>query len=246
MDKNIYRTYDFNFDKNVYMKNFREALEKSDVAKLSKFDDMLRDMGIKNYDFETVKSYFYGRRALPLNVFIAVCKKLRLSADEIAFPNSVQIPQYTKDICECEDLFRNIFYPYNPTMDGSQPYDLIEFFDAETYKSDVDKLALILSRYNYLIQKYHYASVSTDEFVQIFYFTQRYIIDRSKREETDFEGILDWIQDYRNDEFLYAFYEKYTLGFYGMSCHSLLEILSTAINDEFIIYAKQLFPVQDR
>ncbi len=245
MDINIYRAYSFDFDTDTYFKNFKKALESSGISKPAQFNRLLKNAGIKCYDFETVKSYFYGRRVLPLNVFIAVCKSLRLCADNITFPNSIQTPLYSKDICDCEHLFRNIFYPYNPPIDDGTPDNLTEFFDAETYEGDVDNLAAILSRYNYLIQKYHYAAVSNDELMQISRFTERHIINRSKGEKTDSEEIIKWIRSYSDKDFLNAFYDKYTIGYYGMSCHSLLEILSTAIQNRFIRYAKQLLPRQD-
>ena len=155
MDINIYKAYSFTFDANEYCKKFKEALCQANIKMPADFNNLLKSAGIKYYDYETVKSYFYGRRIPPFDVFIAVCKKLNLNADAIVFPHSVQDPQYNKDICDCEYLFRNVFYPYNPSEDGGTPDNLTEFFDAETYEGDVDSLALILSRYNYLIQKYH-------------------------------------------------------------------------------------------
>ncbi len=245
MDINIYRTYSFDFDTNIYIKEFKKALDNSGVKKPAQFNQLLQNAGIKDYDFETVKSYFYGRRVPPLNIFIAVCKSLRLCADRIAFPQSIQNPLYDGDISDCEYLFGNIFYPYSPPINDDIPVDLTEFFYAETYESDVDKLALILSRYNYLIQKYHYAAVSGDELAQISLFTERYIIDRANDGVTDSERVIEWIRNCEDEDFLKSFYDKYTIGFYSMSCHSLLDILSTAIEGKFIRYAEQLLPDQD-
>jgi hypothetical protein len=245
MEINIYKTYNFDFDTDIYTKEFKKALDNSGVKKPAQFNQLIKDAGIKDYDYETVKSYFYGRRVPPLNIFIAVCKSLHLCADEIVFPQSIQKPLFNKDICDCEYLFRNIFYPYNKSEDDNIPTDYTEFFDAETYESNVDDLALILSRYNYLIQKYHYASVSNDELMQISFFTQRYIIDREKNDITDSENVMEWIRSSDDEEFFKAFYDKYTLGFYCMSCHSLLDVLGTAIQSKFIRYAQRLLPHQD-
>ena len=246
MDINIYKTYSFTFDTKKYIENFKEALRKANIKMPADFNKVLKNAGIKHYDYETVKSYFYGRRVLPLDVFIVVCKSLHLNADAIVFPHSVQDPLYNKDICDCEDFFRNIFYPYNMTEDGGTPDNLTEFFDAETYESDVDALAQVLSRYNYLIQKYHEVAVSNDELMQIVCFTERYIIDRSNNGGINAEEVMQWIRDCDCEEFLNAFYDKYTLGFYSMSCHSLLEFLSTVIDDKFIRCAGKLLPYQDR
>ena len=155
-------------------------------------------------------------------------------------------PVFNQDICECEDYFRNIFYPYSMPEDGGTPDDLTEFFEAETYESNVDYLTLILARYNYLIQKYHSAAVSDDEFMQITYFTKKYIIDRAKDGEIDVDEVMKWLRDCDDEDFLKAFYNQYTLGFYTMSCHSLLKILRTAIDAHLIRYAEQLLPPQDR
>ena len=79
MDVNIYRTYKFDFDPDVYLREFKKALDESGVTKPALFYQMLKDVGIRGYNYETVKSYFYGRRMAPLNVLIAVCKKMELS-----------------------------------------------------------------------------------------------------------------------------------------------------------------------
>ena len=246
MEINIYRTYSFAFTAEQYVKNFKHALDHAGIKMPADFNHLLKNAGIKHYDYESVKSYFYGRRVPPLDVFFAVCKALRLNADDIAFPDSVQPPLSNKDICKCENYFRNVFYPYNPSEDGGTPENLTEFFDAETYESDVDELTLILSRYNYLIQKYHYAAVSNDELMQICYFTERYIIDRSKDGVIDGEEVIKWIRNCDEEDFLEAFYDRFTLGFYTMNCRSLLKILSTAIDAKFIRYAELLLPPQDR
>lgn len=246
MDINIYKNYSFTFDTNEYIKNFKNALYNANINKPADFNKLLKNAGVKGYDYETVKSYFYGRRVPPIAVFIAVCKILHLSADAIAFPKSMQTPLYDKDICDCEYLFRNIFYPYNQAEDGGTPDNLTELFDAETYESYVDDLSLIISRYNYLIQKYHYVAVSNDELIQISYFIEKYIIDRNESIETDCNEVLTWIKNCHSEDFLKAFYDKYTLCFYTMKCHSLLDILSTAIDGKFIRYAEQLLPNQDK
>ena len=246
MDINIYKTYSFTFDTDEYIKNIKRSLDNCGIKKPADFNKLLKNAGVKSCDYETVKSYFYGRRVLPLDIFISVCKSLSLNADEIAFPHSVQDPRCNKDICGCEELLRNIFYPYNPSEDGSTPENLTEFFDAETYESDVDAFALVLSRYNYLIQKYHYAAVSSDELMQISYFTERYIIDRAQDGTNNAEKVMAWIRDCIDEEFLEAFYDKYTIGLYTVSCHTLLKVLSTAIDDKFISYAEKLLPYQDK
>ena len=246
MEINIYKTYGFGFDANRYVQNFKAALDAADINKPGDFNKLLKASGIQSYDYETVKSYFYGRRIPPLDIFFAVCKALRLNADAIAFPDSVMDPVYDKDICECEDCFRNVFYPYNPSEDGKTPENLTELFDAETYESDVDRLALILARYNYLIQKYRFAAVSDDELMQICCFTKRYIINRSKDGVIDVEEVTKWIRRCDEEDFLEAFYDQYTLGFYTMNCRSLLNIMSTAIDAGLIGYAEQLLPPKDR
>ncbi len=245
MNRDIYKTYRFDFDMNVYLREFKKALESSGITKPAMFQRMLNDAGVKKYDYETVKSYYYGRRVPPLNVFIAVCKSLNLSADKIAFPESIKDPEYNRELPACEYLFRNIFYPYNYSEENNAFVDLDEMFFPETYESNVDELALILSKYNYLIQKYHYASVSNDELDQIYAFTQIYIIERNKNTPTEAEDIMEWMRSHKDGEFLEEFYNRYTIGFYGMSCSSLLHTLSKAIDSKYIRYASQLLPIQD-
>ena len=245
MDSNIYRAYSFKFDSAVFTENFKKALNNKGIDKPAEFNKKLKEAGIKQYDYETVKSYFYGRRVPPLDVFISVCKTLGLNADDIAFPGSVQNPKDDDDIRISWEVLGNIFCPYNPPLNGEAPKNLTEFFNEESYEKNVDAFAKALAKYNYLMQKYHYASVSNDEVIQITYFTEKYIIERGKEESTSFEEVKKWIRDYEGEEFLDAFYDKYTLGYYAMSCHSLLEILSGAIDKKFIKYAEQLLPYQD-
>ena len=248
MDINIYKTYRFRFDAKAYVENFKKALRDADIKMPADFNNLLKNAGIKHYDYETVKSYFYGRRVPPMDVFIAVCKSLKLNADAIAFPDSIEDPEcdISIDVWGIEDFFRTVFYPYNMPEAGGIPDDLTEFFDSETYESDVDYLAKILSRYNYLIQKYHDAAVSDDEFTQIACFTEKYIVDRSKDGIIDVDEVMKWIRACEKEEFLDAFYDKYTLGFYTMNCHELLKVLSTAIDEKFIQYAEKLLPYQDK
>lgn len=246
MEIDIYRTYKFDFDPDVYLKAFRKALIDSDVNKPALFYQLLKEAGINGYDYETVKSYFYGRRVPPLNVFIATCKKLNLSANQIAFPDSILDPKCNRDITCCEEWFRNVFYPYNYSDEEDTFEDLHLLFSAEIYQNDVDTIARILSKYNYLIQKYHSVAVSVDEFEQILVFTGRYIIDRQKDTETKPEQIMQWIHDCQAEDFMKAFYDKYTIGFYTRSCCSLLRKLSKAIPEKYIVCAAQLLPEQDR
>jgi len=245
MDVNIYRTYKFDFDPDVYLREFKKALDESGVTKPALFYQMLKDVGIRGYNYETVKSYYYGRRVPPLNIFIAVCKSLELNADKIAFPESIQNPEYNSDLRCSEDTFRNVFHPYNYSDKEDDFADLDLLFREATYKSDVEEVALVLSKYNYLIQKYHYASVSLDERDQIYEFTERYILDRSNGTETDPNKIMEWMRSSKDVNFLDEFYSKYTIGFYGKSCHHLLKILSNAISSNYIRCAAELLPRQD-
>lgn len=245
MNVDVYGTYSFDFNPTDYVRNFKQALDRAGIKKPAQFHRLLKNAGIKGYDIETVKSYFYGRRMPHLNVFIAVCKSLHLCADEIAFPNSILSPAYGGDISDCEVFFRNVFCPYNPPAHEGDPVDLTAFFSADTYQSDVHTLGLILTKYNYLIQKYHAASVSNDELAQITAFTEKYIMDRESNRTADAQQVLEWIRRCEDEAFLSAFYSKYTLGFYNKRCYSLLVTLSTAIPDRQIREARKLLPLRD-
>lgn len=246
MNIDIYRTYRFDFDQGIYMREFKRALDEHGVTKPSLLEEKLKDAGMTDCDYETVKSYFYGRRVPPLNILIAVCKSLGICADSIAVPQSVQTPACDKDITNCGGWFCRVFMPYNIPWPGETPDNLTEFFQPETYEKDVDEIALMLSKYNYLIQKYHYAAVSNDELDQILNFTDKHIIDRYKGKADNPQEIIDWIRDCKEEDFLKAFYDKYTISYYSASCHFLLKKLSTAIDSKFIKYAAQLLPEQDR
>lgn len=245
MDIDIYKIYRFDFDQGIYLREFKKALDTSGIEKPAQFNQLLKDAGITDQDYETVKSYFYGRRVPPLNVFISICKCLHLCADKIAFPQSVQTPAYDKDISNCGGWFCRVFMPYDIPWPNETPENLTKYFQPETYERDVDEISLILSRYNYLIQKYHYAAVSNDELEQIYAFTGSHINERYKGKVDNPQEVIDWIRDCKDEEFLKAFYDRYTISYFGARCHSLLDELSTAIDDKFIKYAAQLLPEQD-
>lgn len=251
----IYRTYKFDFDEYSYTKEFAHALHESGIKKPAQFKQLLNDAGIEDYDYETIKSYYYGRRAAPLKVLIAVCKKLGLSADKLVYPQGVQDPAYNKDIAEDGWIFESVFYPCDLLSEdnGFTDFSVEEYFtdfcknfSAKKYKESVYALAFVLSRYNYLIQKYHYAHVSDDEYSQIYAFTQRHIMDRKKDVESDAKKIIEWIRACNDEDFINAFYNKYTLCYYQNSACSLLELLSKLIGADSVNYAATLLPRQDR
>ena len=242
----VYKTYRFDFDKQVYVREFSKALREHGITKPAQFHRLLKKEGIVGYDYETVKSYYYGRRVPPLGVFFAVCKGLQLCADQIAFAQSVASVADCGDISDYDDCFRNVFHPYNAPRCADDIPNLTEYFCEQTYRGDTDRLALVLSKYHYLIQKYHYASVSNDELTQITQFTRRYIIDRESGIGVDYESVLAWIRNDKSEAFLETFYSRYTIGYYGKSCRVLLDALRDAIPSELILYAEQLLPDQDR
>ena len=250
MDFDIYKTYKFDFDQDVYLKELKKALDEHGVNKPSRLNKLLKAAGINDIGYETVKSYFVGRRVPPFDVFVAICKSLGLNADKIAIPQSVQTPAYNGELSDddvwrkCWECFTNVFYPYE-AKDGDDSIDAAEFFNADIYERDVDEIAAILARYNYLMQKYHYAEVSEDEFDQLYKFSARHIVERGGG-QPDPQEVVNWIHDCEDSDIVTEFYNHYTLGLYGRSCHSLLEILSTAIDDKFIKYAAQLLPKQDK
>lgn len=242
----IYRTYKFDFDENSYTKEFAHALHESGIKKPAQFNQLLKEAGIEDYDYETVKSYYYGRRAAPLKVLIAVCKKIELSADKIVIPQGIQEPAYNRDLCDCEGAYETVFYYYPVLYEEEDFIKSYGEFSAESYKECVDELSFVLSKYNYLIQKFHYAQVSDDEYAQIYVFTERHIMEREETTEDDVEKILDWIRKCDNEDFINAFYDKYTLCYYKHSCISMLELLSKLIGSEAVNYAAALLPRQDR
>lgn len=250
MDFDIYRPYEFHFDQDVYIKELKKALDEHGKTKPADLNKLLKEAGVNDIDYETVKSYFYGRRVPPFDVFVAICKSLDLNADKIAIPQSVQTPTYKGELSDgdawrkCWECFTNVFYPYESKDDGA-PIGVAEYFNADTYESDVDEIAAILARYNYLMQKYHYAEVSEDEFDQLCKFSARHIVER-RGGQADPQEVVNWIYDCEDPDIVTGFYNKYTLGFYGKSCHSLLEISSTVIDDKLIKYAAQLLPKQDK
>lgn len=242
----IYRSYKFDFDANSYAKEFTNALRESGVTTPAKLNQLLTDAGIKDYNYETAKSYFYGRRTPPLNVLIAVCKKLELSADKIVIPQGIQEPTYKQDLCDCEGVYEMVFYYYPVLQEEEDFIKSFGEFSLGSYKGYVDELSFALSKYNYLIQKFHYAHVSNDEYNQIYVFTERHIVEREGPIESSAEAVLDWIRKCDNEDFINAFYDKYTLCYYKHSCRSLLELLRKLIGSEAMNYAAALLSRQDR
>ena len=83
----IYKKYDFSYDANTFMKNFRKTIEGKGYTTLGSFHSLLKDLGVNSYD--TARSYYNLRRVVPLQLFASICKYLNLDATKLMCPNSI-------------------------------------------------------------------------------------------------------------------------------------------------------------
>ena len=112
----IYKKYDFSYDANTFMKNFRKTIEGKGYTTLGSFHSLLKDLGVNSYD--TARSYYNLRRVLPIDLFKAICDELNLNATEIMFPNSTEVIQnkYLLDFNDVFQTFVDIFVSYNDEL----------------------------------------------------------------------------------------------------------------------------------
>ena len=239
----VYHRYDFRYDEKKYMKNLKNVIVNKGYKSLSLFHELLKSIGILSY--ETARSYYNLRRIVTIDVLVKICNKLEINANEIMFPDSIPQQNYSNvknNLNDYTKTFNTIFYIYNieehPEVSISNDY--IELEEA------INKLSLILSKYNYLLQKYYFADLCNDELNELGNFTVNFIVDRKTNNKVDWSEFILWKKQVKTNDFLQDFYDKYTFGFHDKICAMHLKNMKNHLPDLIYKNINELLPIQDR
>ena len=246
----IYKKYDFSYNADVFMKNLKKALIDKGYTTLGSFHELLKGFGVDSYD--TARSYYNSRRVLPIDLFKSICDELNLNATEIMFPNSIEVVENKElfSFGQIFDTFTDIFVTYNDTINpideennlrddsSSRPY--------KYYESGVNKLRLIISKYNYLLQQFYYADVSDDRLNYIGKISSNLLVERNTKEKLDWYEFKKWKNELITDNFIKDFYDKYTFALYGYNCNELLNIIRKQIPTKLFNDLNDIMPENDR
>lgn len=239
----VYQRYNFNYDEKLFMSNLKKALNEKGIKSLGAFHNLLIGIGVPGY--EIARSYYNLRRTVPFDVLVRICEKLDLNATEIMFPGSILDPL-------CERFIASNHKDYNITfMDFYNLYfmysdSLKSEIDETLIKNSVEKLSLILHKYNYLLQKFYYADVANTEIKDLGVFSEYFLSDRKTLEKFDWHEFKKWKEELKSDNFLKDFYEKYTLTIYDYTLKEIIEYLKNNISEEVFNNLNNLLPANDR
>lgn len=226
MEIDVYKKYDFSYNEKQFMKSFKEALAEKGYNSLTSFYGLVKKFDY--YSYETIKSYYNLRRVVPLQLFASICKYLNLDATKLMCPNSIYEYNYKQPIAADSVSRRNTFFCFNSVFYDKESIELLmedngyEKFNDFT-KKEVYTLSLILSKYNYLLQKYYYASLSNSELNDLVMFSFNHIMERKTNSSFDFKEFVKWKKELKTTDFLDEFYKKYILSYNGCICRELLK-----------------------
>lgn len=247
---NIYKEYNFKFDKKVYAKNF-SSFVRNKYPKPTDFYEAFGDLKKQyeidlSYSIETLKSYYYGRLTPSLDILHLMTKRNAELIQDLYLPNSrfeysnIYInEQNWQWLFSC---FMETFHPYNDSI-----YEILEYKQECEKDSDNNKedyfdcyctealqAGKFISRFNYLIQKYVKSSICDDEKEEIDSFYDRYIesyINKEKNFELFYKNLKE-IYNLDNNNFIINFYKSYYVSYFGLNCISLLLIFQEIANDK--------------
>lgn len=239
----VYKRYNFNYDEKLFMSNLKKALNEKGIKSLGTFHNLLIGIGVPGY--EIARSYYNLRRTVPFDVFVRICEKLDLNATEIMFPGSILDPL-------CERFIASNHKDYNIAF---MDFYIFYFMYSDSLKSEIDetliknsveKISLILHKYNYLLQKFYYADVANTEIKDLRVFSVYFLSDRKTLKEFDWHEFKKWKEELKSDDFLKDFYEKYTLTMYDYTLKEIIEYLKNNISEEVFNNLNNLLPANDR
>ena len=239
----VYQRYNFNYDEKLFMSNLKKALNEKGIKSLGTFHNLLIGIGVPGY--EIARSYYNLRRTVPFDVLVRICEKLDLNATEIMFPGSILDPL-------CERFIASNHKDYNIAF---MDFYIFYFMYSDSLKSEIDetliknsveKISLILHKYNYLLQKFYYADVANTEIKDLGVFLEYFLSDRKTGEKLDWHEFKKWKEELKCDDFLKDFYEKYTLTMYDYTLKEIIEYLKNNISEEVFNNLNNLLPANDR
>ena len=239
----VYQRYDFKYDEKLFMSNLKKALNEKGIKSLGAFHYLLIGIGVPGY--EIARSYYNLRRTVPFDVLVRICEKLDLNATEIMFPGSILDPL-------CERFIASNHKDYNIAF---MDFYIFYFMYSDSLKSEIDetliknsveKISLILHKYNYLLQKFYYADVANTEIKDLGVFSECFLSDRKTLKKLDWDEFKKWKEELKSNDFLEDFYEKYTLTIYDYTFKEIVEYFKNNVSEEVFNNLNNLLPENDR
>ena len=249
---NVYRVYDFQYNEKEFMKNFKKAIVDKGYHSLSLFFKLLKKIGINSYD--TARSYYNMRRVIPFDVLTKLAIILDLDINKIMFPNSIPIDTYSNNIANNHEsyettfnLFNTIFYLYNDNYNSNIPLNISN--QESKYKEieyAANQLSLIISKYNFLLQKFYFADLSNEELKDVSIFSTRFLVNRITNEKLNWDDIITWKNKSITSDVLKDFYEKYTFSLHNEKCFELFKLMKDNLPEYLFCLINNLLPTLDR
>jgi len=255
----VYHKYNFEYNEKTFMENLKKVLNEKGYKTCKDFLELTGKLC--NYGTEYLRSIYYLRRVIPFKLLVKLCQTIDLNVTEIMFPNSIQITpfklhfgNYSQDCVNTFYVFNEIFYIYNdeahPEVVDNEEQRELRINNPDIYykglKNCVDVLELILSRYNYLLQKYYFADLPGNELNDLGIFSCEHLINRVTKEKLDFKEFRMWKEQLKLDDFLKDFYNKYTFAHHDEECKVKLAQMKNHIPDDLFMRINNLLPEQDR
>lgn len=241
MNIDVYYKYDFSYDKNLYMKTLKQKLYEKGIKTFRDFYWLLKNCENGSVSVDTAKSYFNLRRVVPNKLLNSICRVLNLNSSEIMFPNSIPKFEYTKGIGSNHEelnftstLLQNVFF-----------YDNVS-------SSYIYTLSLVLAKYNYLLQKYCYASLPNIELKEFGNVSINFFINKETKKLLDWKEFVNWKNELNVDNVLKAFYDKYAIACFNpedgemIECKVLLQNKKDIMDNKMFNEINNLLPYQDR
>lgn len=250
---NVYRKYDFKYYEIEFMNNFKNAMIDKGYHTLSLFHELLKTVGINSYD--TARSYYNKRRVIPVDILTKLSIKLDLNLNEIMLPDSIPVCIYKKNIAknheaynETFNCFNTVFYLYN---DAFHP-EIITLTSKNSDKiyseieQSTNQLSLIISKYNYLLQKFYFADLNKEELNDTMSFSINLLVDRNTNEKLNWDDVIDLKNNLTTSNFLKEFYNKYTFSIHDKKCFELLELMKNTLPETLFKSINNLLPKLER
>jgi hypothetical protein len=195
------------------------------------------------------------RRIIPVDVLIKLSVKLNLDITEIMFPESIAVDVYDKNIANNYEVyyrtynyFNTIFYLYNdefhPEIITLTSNNIDRIYSEIEYATN--QLSLIISKYNYLLQKYYFADLNEEELNDISLFSINLLVDRNTNEKLNWDDVIDMKNNLTTSDFLKEFYMKYTFSIHDRKCYELLKLMKNNLPETLYQLINNLLPELER
>ena len=247
-----YHKYNFEYNEKKFMSNFKKVIVSKGYNSLSLFHELIKPFGVTSY--ETARSYYNKRRIIPVDILIKIANKLNLDITELMFPDSIPLFEYKENLATTHEdyyntfnLFNTVFYLNNPAINKEiLPSDSVE--KEKIYlemKCAAKQLAIVISKFNYLLQKYIFSGLNLDEFYDFSMFTINLIADRNTNIWLNNSDIIELKNNLNSIDVLDKFYEKYTFSFRELNCIKLLDMMKKDLPQDLFKLINNLLPEVD-